>query len=62
MQWAIITAAGNVLHEPDWTCPADVLRAMHGHGVTVPPGALLCRADPTQPWHTQHPAPTGGTP
>lgn len=32
---------GQLITDPDWSCPADVMRSSHGHGVHAMPGELV---------------------
>lgn len=39
--YAIRLDDGTYITDPDWRCPADVMRNAHGQGVTRMPGELV---------------------
>lgn len=39
--YAIRMPDGRLITDPEWLCPADVMRSSHGHGVTQMPGELV---------------------
>jgi hypothetical protein len=39
--YAIQLPDGRLITDPEWRCPADVMRGAHGHGVNQMPGELV---------------------
>lgn len=46
-RYAIRLPDGRLITDPDWHCPADVMRGAHGQGVTRMPGELIRLDDDT---------------
>lgn len=40
-RYAIRLPDGQLITDPEWRCPGDVMRGAHGHGVTRMPGELV---------------------
>jgi hypothetical protein len=49
MTYAIRLPDGQLITDPEWHTPADVMRAAHGHGVARMPGELVSLDDEEAP-------------
>lgn len=50
MEFAILLDSGQLIQDPGWRCPSDVMHSYHGFGVQQAYGTLVSRQGPSDQW------------